>query len=110
MSAQSRLDDMVPKGEKVIHVGDHVTDREDRDRKMVVTGVPPGMTADEYEFKAHGSMKTVAEVNEDYPASDQVVEVKFVAKDKAYLPKEKYAYPESRLEVVNSLHSAEDES
>jgi len=101
MSTQTQLDDAVPTGEKLIHVGDHVTDREDRDRKMVVTGVPPEIEASEYKFDGD---TTVAEVNPEYPSDDQVIEVKFIDKDKAYLPSKHYAYPAGRLEVLNSLH------
>ena len=93
---------IVEKGEKVIRVGDHVVDREDRERRMVVTGIPPGMTVEDYEFRPD---TTVADVNEEYPADDRVVEVKFVGEQDRYLPDKKYAYPSGRLEVVSSLRS-----
>lgn len=92
---------IVEKGKKLIQVGDHVTDREDRDRRMLVVGIPPGVRADQYEFKQD---TTVADVNEDYPDDDRVIEVKFVSETESYLPNKKYAYPAGRLEVISSLN------
>jgi hypothetical protein len=103
MSTQSTLEDSVPESSEIIQVGDHVTDRQNQKRKMVVTGVPPYITAKEYKFD--GST-TVAEANPDYPADDQVIEVKFIEKDNDYLPENKYAYPTGRLKVINSIHDS----
>jgi len=100
MSTHVTPDGRIEKGEKVIGVGDHVVDREDRDSKMIVVGIVPGVTADEYEIWPD---TTVADYNEHWPADDKVVEVKFVAVDDQYLEEEKYAYPAGRLEVVQSF-------
>lgn len=90
------------------HVGDHVTDRENAHRQMVVTGIPPGITAEQYEISGMG--QSVYEFNQEnasrnYPPDDPVIEVKFVNKDLPYLDgQQKYAYPASRLELLHCVH------
>jgi hypothetical protein len=92
-------DDQLP-----VDVGDHVQDRDDDDddATMVVVGVPVE-SAVEYRLSEDGP--TVADVNPDYPAGDDVVEAVFPERtDVDISSRKRYAYPRSRLEVVARVH------
>ncbi|WP_228371037.1 MULTISPECIES: hypothetical protein [unclassified Natrinema] len=48
---------------------------------------------------------TVADVNHDYPATDDVVVVKFPQRtDSTLEPLQTYAYPRSRIRLVDPFH------
>lgn len=89
-------------------VGDHVTDREEEETKpMLVVGIP-GYLAREY--RVEGANKTVAELNEEYPKADEVVEAVFVQRTDTDLDNlKRYAYPASRLKHRNSVHPSDEE-
>ena len=91
----------------IIHVGDHVIDRDsDKPDRMLVMK-RPGLSASEFEFE-EGT--TVADVNPTYPDDDAVILTAFVAPTAGRLEKsDAYAYPAERLEVVSSLHGGDDE-
>ncbi|QLG47878.1 hypothetical protein [Natrinema halophilum] len=85
-----------------IDVGDHVQDREDPDATMVVVNLDT-LRADAYELEDGGP--TVAQVNPDYPETDDVVEVIYPDRTDLTLEgKKRYAFPRSRLEVVARVH------
>jgi len=88
---------------KDVGIGDHVVDSDkDHGPKMLVVGRPLGVTAEEYEYK---DGVTVAESNSpDHPPEAPVVEVKFIGKYDSYLDMDTYAYPITRVEVVESFH------
>jgi len=89
-----------------LHVGDHVHDREQDPRPMVVVGTPPAQ-ADEYEAD---DGTTIAEYNLDYPADDDVIEVKFAERTCVDLDHPKsYAYPRSRLRLDEPIHDIDAE-
>jgi hypothetical protein len=92
-------DDLLP-----IHVGDHVTDRddEDDDTTMLVVGLDT-LQADAYELGDPGP--TVAEVNPEHPEEDDVVEVIFARRTDLDVEKKRYAYPRSRLRIVEPIHN-----
>lgn len=88
-----------------LHVGDHVTDRQDPDARMVVVGTPVE-TAAEY---AVSDTETVADYN-DCPDDDRVLEVAFPTPTHTDIDRAKrYAYPRSRLEAVTTLHEDTNE-
>lgn len=85
-----------------LHVADTVEDRDDSNATMLVHALP-SETAAEYEINERGT--TVAEVNPDYPATDDVVVVMFPQRTDVTLePLEKYAYPRQRLRLVEPFH------
>ena len=88
-----------------LHIGDHVSDREDEDgATMLVVGLPVA-TADEYEVGG----QTIAEYNPDYPAGDDVVEVIYPQRtDVDVRPINEYAFPRSRLALEQPIHELED--
>lgn len=87
-----------------LHVGDHVTDREDAETTMLVVELPTESAA-EYEFKPD---VTVADANPDYPADDDVVLVAFPKRTDATVePLERYSFPRSRLRLEASIHDLE---
>lgn len=95
----------------MIRVGDHVIDLEtdgpegESDRMLVMKR--PGLAADEYEYEPG---KTVAEANPAYPDSDPVILTAFVPSTVGGLGgTDAYAYPESRLEVVSTLHPQDEQ-
>jgi len=91
-----------------VRVGDHVTDREEDEGATMVVVERTGHTAREYRLE--GSSKTVADVNEDYPAADDVVEVVYPERETERLGDLKqYAFPVSRLQVTNPVHSQDEE-
>lgn len=83
-----------------IRIGDHVSDREKDDRRAVVVRITDTPACD---YQIQGEI-TVADVNEGYDEDETVVEVKFPDEYHASLSGKTYAYPASRLEVLNSLH------
>lgn len=83
-----------------LFVGDHVQDREDPDATMVVVGLDT-LQADAYELEDD---LTVADVNTEYPADADVVEVVFPDRTDMDIDQRRYAYPRSRLERVESVH------
>lgn len=89
-----------------LHVGDHVTDREDDDATMLVVGLDT-MRADAYELGNGGT--TVADVNEAYPETDDVVEVVFPSRTDMDVDTKRYAYPRSRLKRTKSIHDVGDD-
>ncbi|SNZ18234.1 hypothetical protein SAMN06269185_3303 [Natronoarchaeum philippinense] len=96
-------DDLPP-----IKIGDHVTDREDDEDSatMLVVGLDT-LRADAYELGDGGP--TVAEVNPEYPETDDVVEVIFPQRTDLDVDKKRYAYPRERLSLETPLHDLEDE-
>ncbi|UHQ96443.1 hypothetical protein [Natrinema halophilum] len=85
-----------------IDVGNHVQDREDPDATMVVVNLDT-LRADAYELEDGGP--TVADVNPQYPETDDVVEVIYPQRTDLTLEgKETYAFPRERLEVVARVH------
>ncbi|OVE83181.1 hypothetical protein [Natronolimnobius baerhuensis] len=89
-----------------LDVGDHVTDREDQDATMLVVNLDT-LRADAYELE---SGPTVADVNPDYPADDDVVEVVFPQRTDVTLEALKpYAYPRSRLQLETPIHDRDDD-
>ena len=89
-----------------LHVGDHVTDRDDPDATMLVVATPIER-ADEYVVDGDedsGTAATVADYNDDYPADDRVVEVTFPARTDNELRCKRYAYPRSRLRRTAAIH------
>lgn len=93
-----------------IHIGDHARDEQAPDATLLVVATPVE-TAAEYEL---GDGRTVADVNQDYPAEDDVVEVVFPKRTDVDVDhNRRYAYPRSRLEVVTPIHTddeAEDDA
>lgn len=89
-------------GQKTVHVGDHVSDREDDvDATMLVVSRSP-VQADEFEIEEG---YTVADANPAYPADDKIVQVVFPQAGDLTVDQEKrYAYPRSRLRVEQSVH------
>lgn len=84
-----------------LHVGDHVTDREDPDATMLVVELPTE-SAGEYEFR-EGT--TVADANPDYPADDDVVLIVFPQRTDVTLePLTEYSYPRSGLKLETPIH------
>lgn len=94
--------------EQPYRVGDHVTDREEEESKpMLVAGIPGHLAR---EYRVEGANATVAELNEEYPKADEVVEVVFVQKTDTDLSNlKRYAYPSSRLKRRNPVHPTEAE-
>lgn len=95
--------------EQPYRIGDHVTDREETEEKpMLVVGIPGHLAR---EYRVEGANATVAELNEEYPKADAVVEVVFAQKtDTDLLNSKRYAYPASRLRHRNSIHPSDEEA
>ena len=91
-----------------LHVGDHVADAEGvTDSTMIVVGIP-GRTAREYRFG--DGQKTVADVNPEYDQFSEVIECKIPDRtDNDLGSLKEYAYPASRLELVEPIHEIEAE-
>jgi len=83
-----------------LHVGDHVRDRQEPDGKVLVTGLT-AKTAADYEIE---DGLTVADANPEYPADDKVIEIGYAQRCDLDVPKQNYAFPRSRLELVTPLH------
>ena len=91
--------------EEPVDVGDHVTDEQDPDATMIVVGLDT-LRADVYELEED---LTVADVNPEYPADDDVVECVFPTRtDLDLQDKKRYAYPRSRLEMVARVHDRDE--
>ena len=89
-----------------LHVGDHVTDREDDDAPMLVVGRSPQPAA----HYSIGDGQTVADVNPEYPPEDHVFEVVYPERGTVDVPSlEAYAFPRSRLELDTAVHDRSDD-
>lgn len=83
-----------------LHVGDHVTDREDDDAPLLVVGRPAD-EADEY----HVDGVPLSEYNPSYPDDDNVIEAVYPQRSDIALDAEKtYAFPRSRLRIDEPIH------
>lgn len=91
-----------------LHIGDHVTDREENvDASMIVVAIP-GYSSSEYDIQGG---KTVADYNPAYPADDEAIVCKIPSRTDADLGGIKeYAFPESRLELVTPIHEIENDA
>lgn len=88
-----------------LHVGDHVRDREDDDATLLVTGLSPQPAS---RYTVDGD-QTVADVNQDYPEDDDVVEVVYPQRTTIDVERlDVYAFPRSRLELAAPLHDRDD--
>jgi len=94
-------DDELP----ALHVGDHATDREDPDDPpLVVTGLPLQRAAT---YDADGT--SLAEYNPGYPPEDHAIEVAYAQRTDVYLEEQQtYAFPRSRLRLVEPLHDRDE--
>lgn len=94
--------------ERPVYVGAHVIDREDDTPRVMVVTARTEHVAREYQLD--DTSKTVADVNESYPETDPVVEVKYPVREAQRLGDLKeYAFPVSRLEVVSRVHDRGEE-
>jgi len=90
-----------------IDVGDHVQDEQDPDATMLVVNLDT-LQADAYELE---DGLTVADVNTEYPADDDVVECVYPSRtDLSLEDKTRFAYPKSRLEIVNRVHDRDGDN
>jgi len=88
-----------------LHVADTVEDCDDPDANMLVHALP-SEPACEHEIDEKGT--TVANINQDYPATDDVVVVTFPQRTDSTLgPLQTYAYPRSRIRLVDSFHDGD---
>jgi len=94
-------------GQEPLAVGDHVRDREaDDDTTLLVVGLPGEAAGD---WPVNDGPETVAEYNEDYPASDPVVQIVYPQRtDTALEDKPVYSFPRSRLVRVAPIHDVDD--
>jgi len=86
-----------------LHIGDHVVDR-DADgaaTTMLVVGLD---TLQAEAYKLSGDGPTVADVNAEYPETDDVVEVTFPQRTDLDVDNKRYAYPRSRLQLTQPIH------
>jgi len=87
-----------------VHVGDHVTDRDDQDddgATLLVVGLSP-QPANHYSVDGDSM---VADYNPQYPEDDNVVEVVYPQRSTGDVSAlQTYAFPRSRLELTASLH------
>ena len=97
-------------GRPQLYVGDHVQDREADDERTMVVVATPAEQADEYVVDGEDELEaTVAEYNEDYPADDTVVEITYPQRTATDLNDgQRYAFPRSRLQLVDSVHDVEE--
>ena len=85
-----------------LHVGDHVTDREDDGAPLLVVGKSANR-ADQYYVEG----MRVADYNPSYPEDDPVIEAVYPDRAAVSLDiSEAYAFPRSRLELVEPIHEA----
>lgn len=83
-----------------LHVGDHVTDREGDDTRLLVVGRPAD-GADEYLVDG----VRLSEYNPSYPDDDGVVEAIYPRQEAVSLAtSETYAFPRSRLRIAEPIH------
>ncbi|MEE6210873.1 hypothetical protein U3A55_12010 [Salarchaeum sp. III] len=88
-----------------LHVGDHVHDQESDDNQLLLVTKLPTETAANHAIR---DGQTVADYNPDYPGDDPVVEVCYVDRTQTKLdPSKSYAFPRSRLELVQPIHERE---
>ncbi|WP_089650133.1 hypothetical protein [Halobacterium hubeiense] len=88
-----------------LHVGDHVQDREDDDATLLVTGISP-QPANHYTVNGD---QTVADYNPDYPADDDVVEVRYPQRTTSNVSQlDTYAFPRTRLKLAEPLHARDE--
>ena len=94
-------DDELP----ALHVGDHVTDRDDADEPpLVVTGLPLQRAA---YYDVDGT--PLAEHNPEYPPEDHAVKVAYAQRTDVFLKEQQtYAFPRSRLRLVTPLHDRDE--
>ena len=86
-----------------LHVGDHVTDREGDGAPLLVVGKSANQ-ADEYYVDG----MRVADYNPSYPDDDAVIEAVYPKRAAVSLDtSESYAFPRSRLELVEPIHDVE---
>lgn len=86
-----------------LHVGDHVTDREDERVPLLVVGKSVKQ-ADEYYVEGI----QVADYNPSYPDDDGVIEAVYPKRAAVSLDiSETYAFPRSRLKLVEPIHDVE---
>ena len=84
-----------------LHVGDHVTDREGDAAPLLVVGKSVKQ-ADEYYVEG----MRVADYNPSYPDDDAVVEAVYPKRaDVSLDTDEAYAFPRSRLRLVEPIHA-----
>lgn len=87
-----------------LHVGDHVTDREDEGAPLLVVGKSVN-TADEYYLEG----MRLCEYNPSYPEDDAVIEAVYPKRTAVSLDtSEAYAFPRSRLKLVEPVHDVEE--
>jgi len=84
-----------------LHIGDHVTDRDDADEPpLVVTGLPLQRAAT---YLVDGTPLT--EYNPEYPPEAHAIEVAYAQRTDAFLEEQQtYAFPRSQLRLVTPLH------
>ena len=88
-----------------VHIGDHVTDRDDADEPpLVVTGLPLERVGT---YDVDGT--PLAEYNPEYPPEDHAIEVAYLQRTDVYLAEQQtYAFPRSRLRLVTPLHDRDE--
>lgn len=83
-----------------LRVGDHVTDRDGDDTRLLVVGRPADV-ADEYLVDG----VRLSEYNPSYPDDDSVVEAIYPQREAISLDASKtYAFPRSRLRIAEPIH------
>lgn len=95
-----------------LHVGDHVRDRKHPETPLIVVA-RPSETAAEYMVDDPGTAAddvTVADLNPEYPAEDDVVEAVYAQRTDVDLEEKRYAFPRSRLRLEAALHDRDDEA
>lgn len=86
-----------------LHVGDHVTDREDDGAPLLVVGKSANQSN---EYYVDGIR--VADYNPSYPDDDAVIEAVYPNRAAVSLDTSKsYAFPRSRLELAEAIHDVE---
>jgi len=100
-------DDSLP----ALHVGDHVQDREDDSEGETATMLVVGLPLERAGASYIDEDQTVADVNPEYPETDHVVKAVFPQRTTVSVEDlQTYAYPRSRLERVEPIHSEESET
>lgn len=90
-----------------ISVGTTVTDREGDDESELLVVALTSAIADQYHLE--GTPKTIADVNEEYPADDPVVEAVYLHDEVVDVAHEKrYAFPKSRLRAIEGNDGSEE--
>jgi len=91
-----------------LSLGDHVSDCDDKDQRMVVVGISATPASnyrlgDETADRRAGGHITVADLNIDYPADDAVIEVVYQQHGLELDLTNSYAFPRSRLRLEQPL-------